>query len=63
MANDNNIVKGYDHKRINASSRAARLETLNSVGYIDGHRVVLSKRDKARNPRLQRKRKDWLRGD
>lgn len=46
-----------------ASSREARLDTLKNVGYIDGHRVVRSKRDKANDAKLQRKRKAWLNSD
>lgn len=43
-----------------ASSREARLDTLRNVGYIDGHRVVPSKRDKANDARRQRKQKNWI---
>lgn len=46
-----------------ASSREARLDILKNVGYIDGHRVVRSKRDKANCPKKQRKQKAWLNSD
>lgn len=45
------------------AARAAHLDTLRNVGYIDGHKVVRSKREKANDPKRQRKNKAWLRED
>lgn len=45
---------------LKSSAREIYVDTLRNVGYIDGHKVIPSRKDKAADPRRQRKQKDWL---
>jgi hypothetical protein len=51
------MSKTHNHHQIDAirsSSREMRLEMLSNVGFVDGHKVVPSKKDKANSEKKQR---------
>lgn len=58
-------AKGFEDKalRLARIDRELRMETLRNVGNVGVSRVIPSDKDKAKDPRRQRKQKDWQRGD